>query len=149
MTIRHLLISRLIWNTRRLLRNAILRSRTKSVYLRRRWIQVWWQLLFIKVATYVITFSVARYQFSRRLTFRIVSLRFWSSVRKPIFGVLPFLLAVSSLIHLNVFSSWINGKFTGLSTSIFKEFSTFSILGEVILRDSSHFTISDSMMQLI
>ena len=53
------------------------------------------------------------------------------SVRKPNFVLLPVLLAVSSLIHYKFISSWINGRFTGLITSILNEFSAFSILGEV------------------
>ena len=136
----------LIFYTRRLLKSAVLRSRTKWVYLIRPWTQVWWHFWFISVfeiwATCVITgrcftLTVVRYQISRRLTFTIVSLTSWSSVRKPIFESLPVLLAVASLIHHNVISSWINGRFTGLITSILNKFSAFSILGEVILRDPS------------
>ena len=63
--------------------------------------------------------------------------------------MLPVLLAVSSLINYNVISSWINGRFTGLITSILKEIPAFSILGEVILRDPSKITISDTKMHLM
>ena len=80
-------------------------------------------------------FSVVRYQISRRLTGATVSLRSWSPVRRPIFALLPSLLAVSSLICHKVISSCINGRFTGLITFILNEFSTFTILREVILRD--------------
>ena len=53
-------------------------------------------------AMYVITgwrftLSVVRYQISRRLTLTIVSLRSWSSVRKPIFALLQVFLAVHRL----------------------------------------------------
>ena len=120
-----LLIYRLISYPQRLLKNAFLRLWTKLVYF-------WWHSLFINVfkiwATFVITgwrfmLFVVWYQFSRRLTFTTVSLRSWSSLRKPIFAFLPVLLVVSSLIHLdhNVISSWIHGRFTGLIMSIFNE----------------------------
>ena len=144
--------------TWRLLKTAVLRSRTKLVYLIRSWTQVWRQFLFISVCeiwtTYVITgwrfmLSVLRYQISRRLTFTIVSRRSWSSPRKPIFALLPVLLAVASLIHHDVISFWINGRFTGLMTSILKEFLAFSILGEVILRAPIQITISNTKMRLM
>ena len=145
-------------STWRLLKTAVLRSRTELVNLIRSWTQVWRQFLFINVceiwATYVITgwrfmLSVVRYQISWRLTFTIVSRRLWSSLRKPIFALLPVLLTVASLIHHDVISSWINGRFTGLITSILKEFSAFSILGEVILRASIQITISNTKMHLM
>ena len=82
----------------------------------------------------------------------IVSLRSWSSVRKPIFAMLPVLLVVSSLIHYNVISSGTNGGFTCLIIPILNEISAFSILGEVNLRDlrdPSQITISDTKMHLM
>ena len=139
--------------TRCLFKKAVVRSRTQMVYLIRPWRQDWWHFLFINVfdiwATYVLTgwrftLSVVRYQISRCLTFMSVSLRSWSSVRSPIiFTLLQVRLAVSSLIHHNVISSWINGRFTGLITSISEEFSAFSILGEVILYDQIQIMILD------
>ena len=148
----------LVKNLLCLLKNAVLRSRTNFFYLRRHWTKVWWHFWVINVfeiwAAYVITgwrftLSVVRYQISRRLTFTIVSLRSWSSLRKPIFTLLSVLLVVSSLINYNVIFSWINGRFTGLITSILNEFSTFSILGEVILSNPSQITISDSKIHLM
>ena len=100
-------------------------------------VQLLWHFLITHVmknwATYVLTgwrftLSIVWYQLSLRLTFGIVSLRSWSSVRKPNFAVMPVLLGISSLIHYNVISSWINGRFTGLSAFILKEFLTFSVL---------------------
>ena len=72
--------------------------------------------------------SVVRYQISRPLTFTIVSLSSWSSVRKPMFALLPVLLAVSSLIRYNVISSGIYGRITGLITSILNEYFGVSLL---------------------
>ena len=63
--------------------------------------------------------------------------------------MLPVLLAVSSLIHYNDILSWINGRLTGLITSIFKAILAFSILGEVILRDPSQITIPDTKLHLM
>ena len=141
-----------------LLKNAVLRSQTKLVYSIRPSSQVWLHCCFIHIfeiwAMYVMTGrrftpSVVRYQISLHLIFKMVSLRSWSSVRKLIFALLPFPLAVSSLIHHNVISSWIEGIFTGLIASILNEFSVCSILGEVILGDSSQISISDAKMHLI
>ena len=69
--------------------------------------------------------------------------------KKAHFALLPVFLAVSSLTHHNVISSWINGRFTCLITSILNEFSAFSISGEVILRDPSQITISVTKMHLL
>ena len=63
--------------------------------------------------------------------------------------MLLVLIAVSSLFHHNVISSWINEKFTGFITSILNEFSAFSILGEVNLRDPSQITMLDTKMHLL
>ena len=103
-----------------------------------------WATCVIKSWRFMLSFE--RYQFFRRLTFTIVSLRSWSSVRKPIFALLSIFLAIFSLIHHNVISSGINGRFTGL---ILNEFSAFSIWGDVILRDQSQITISDTKMHLM
>ena len=46
-------------------------------------------------------------------------------------------------------SSWINGRFTGLITSILNEYFAFSVLAEVILRDPSQITISDTKLHLM
>ena len=142
--------------------NAVLRSQseTKFVYLIRPWTQVWRQFWFINVfeiwAMYVITglrftLSVVQYQIYRWLT-----LYFHDCVSKAMvvgkkshFAMLPVILAVSSLIHHDVIFSPINGRFTGLITSILRECSAFSILDEVILRDPSQITISDAKMLLI
>ena len=112
------------------------RLRIKLFYLIGPWTQVWRHFWLINIfenwATYVITcwrfmLAVVRSQISRRLTFMIVSLRSRSSLRKPIFALLQVLLAVSSLIHYNVVSSW---RFTFLIMSILNEFAAFSILGQ-------------------
>ena len=135
-----------------------MRSPTKLVYLIIPWTQVWWHFLIINVfeilAMYIVTgwrftLSGVRYQISRRLTFTTVSLRSWSSPRKSIFALLPVLLVISSLIYHNVISSWINGRFTCLITLMLNEFSAFSILEEVILRNPSQVTISDNKMHLM
>ena len=57
----------------------------------------------------------------------------FSSVADPAFRIIFF--------HHNRISSWINGRFTGLLTSIFRIFfSVFSILDKVILVDQSQIT---------
>ena len=73
---------------------------------------------------------VVQYQMSRRLTCTIMSLRSGLSLWKLIFALLLVRLAVSSLNHYNVISSWINGRFTCIITSNLNVFSAFSILGE-------------------
>ena len=123
------------------------------VNLGRHWIQVWLHFLFINVfeiwATYVITGwrftpSVVRYQIGRRLTFRVVCLRVWYSVRKPNFNC-----ASPACRFFYAISSWINGGFKGLIPSILKEFWTCPIFDEMILHDPSQITISGTKMHFI
>ena len=64
-----------------------------------------WHLRYICVCHNRLTFYLLRHQNFRRLTFKIASLWPWSSVGKPIFAVLPFLIAASSLSNHNVISS--------------------------------------------
>ena len=96
-------------------------------------------------------FTLNSSQISRHLIIRIVSLGSWLSVRNHIFAVLPDLFAVLSLItrNHNGISISINRRFTGLSSSILKESSTFSILGGVSLCDPSKITISDTNMNVM
>ena len=132
-------------------------DRSMLFYLIRPLIEVWWHFLFLNVfeiwATYVIigwcfTFSVVRYQITRRLILYDCVCKVMVVSKKTNFFALLQLLVVSSLFHQNVISSWIDGRFTGLTTSILCEFSAFSILEEVILRDPSQITIDVARCQL-
>ena len=142
---------------------------TKLVYLIRPWTQIWWNFdisIFEIWAIYVttgwrFTLSVVRYQifwasYFPDCVFKVIvvdkkarACMCISGWRDECLTILPVLLVVSSLFHHNVISSWINRRFTGLITSIMKEFSAFSISGEVILRDPSQITISDTTMHLM
>ena len=147
-----LLILRLIFCTRRLVKNAVLRSGTSPMahvakfYGRVRLIRSVLRAskfsvfklteMLILWVNYTIPFGCSLIWHFGSITFQFLTYIVW-----PRIAVFLILLAASSLSHHNVSSLRINGRWTGLITSILKDLSTFSTLGEVIRRGPSQITI--------